>query len=98
MTPSNRKPRVLMIAYACDPNGGGEHRLGWGWAEAASRNFEVDLITTPRARAAVEWSCRQIGARPHFVEAPGWLRTVTEAAGGGWGRKVGSQKTVRKMA
>src|SRR6266850_1711996 len=92
------KPRVLMIAYACDPNGGGEHRLGWGWAEAAARNFEVDLITTPKARAAVELSCRQIGARPHFVEAPGWLRRVTETAGGGWWRKMAWQKRVAKLA
>ena len=92
------KPRVLMIAYACDPNGGGEHRLGWGWTEAAARNFDVDLITTPKARAAVESSCRQVGARPHFVETPGWLRKVTEAAGGSWWRKMAWQKRVLKLA
>src|SRR6266404_123360 len=99
MIPSNRKPRVLMIAYACDPNGGGEHRLGWGWAQAAARNFDVDLITTPRSRAAVERSCDTIGVRPHFVESPRWLRRVTEAAGsGGWWRKVAWQKRVAKLA
>jgi len=92
------KPRILMIAYACDPNGGGEHRLGWGWAEAATRNFEVDLITTPMARAAVESSCRQIGATPHFVETPRWLRRLTEAVGGSWWRKVAWQKRVAKLA
>src|SRR5712675_605944 len=61
MVLNTSKPRVLMIAYACDPNGGGEHLLGWGWAEAASKKFQVDLITTPKARAAVESRCLETG-------------------------------------
>src|SRR6266550_481979 len=53
------RPRVLMIAYACDPQGGGEHWLGWGWAEQASHNYEVELLTTAKAQPNVERACRQ---------------------------------------
>ena len=92
------KPRVLMIAYACDPQGGGEHWLGWGWAQQAAQNFELDLITTPKARAAIEESSQAVGIRPHFVQTPAAVRTVTEAAGGGWWRKLAWQKKATRLA
>jgi glycosyltransferase involved in cell wall biosynthesis len=91
-------PRVLMVAYACDPQGTGEHWLGWGWAEQAARNFSVDLITTPKAQAAIEQSCASLDITPHFVPVPGWVRTVTETAGGGWWRKIAWQRRVLKVA
>jgi glycosyltransferase involved in cell wall biosynthesis len=98
MALNTSKPRVLMIAYACDPNGGGEHLLGWGWAEAASKEFQVDLITTPRARAAVESRCLETGITPHFVEGSAWLRKITEASGGSWCRKLAWQKRATRLA
>src|SRR5437868_6024264 len=81
------KPRVLMLAYACDPQGTGEHWLGWGWAEQASRSFEVELVTTPKAKTAVEESCARCGITPHFIETPSAVRSVTERVGGAWLRK-----------
>jgi len=87
-----------MIAYACDPKGSGEHQLGWGWLEAATRNYEVDLITTPKARASIEQEGGKIGISPHFVETPWWIRQLTETAGGSWWRKLAWQKRVAKLA
>jgi glycosyltransferase involved in cell wall biosynthesis len=92
------KPRVLMIAYACDPGGTGEHWLGWGWAEAASRSFAVDLITTPKAQVAVEESARALGITTHFVTVPPGVRKLTELAGGSWLRKLAWQKRVARLA
>jgi len=92
------KSRILMIAYACDPRGSGEHWLGWGWAEQAARRFEVDLITTPKARAAVEESSRPLGITPHFVEVTPWLRKLTETLGGSWLRKLSWQRRVLALA
>ncbi len=92
------KPRVLMIAYACDPGGTGEHWLGWGWAEQAAQRYAVDLITTPKARQAVESASRPLGITPHFVEGPQWLRTVTERFGGSWSRKWAWQNRVGDLA
>jgi glycosyltransferase involved in cell wall biosynthesis len=83
------KPPVLMIAYACNPEGGGEHWLGWGWAEQAAKNHSVHLITTPNARAQVEKHAPRHGITPHFVEQP---------QAGRWGRKIGWQSRVLKVA
>src|SRR5215475_9173384 len=98
MKPGDTKPRVLMIAYACDPEGSGEHWLGWGWAQQAANNYQVDLITTPKARLAVESSARPVGITPHFVEGPASVRTITEGAGGSWLRKLAWQKRVWRLA
>src|SRR6266850_636482 len=92
------KPRLLMIAYACDPQGGGEHWLGWGWAEQAAKSFEVELVTTPKAKAAIEAASQPIGIKPHFVEVPNLLRRLTELCGGGWLRKLAWQKRVGSLA
>ena len=83
------KPPVLMIAYACNPEGGGEHWLGWGWAEQAAKNYSVHLITTPNARAQVEKHAPLHGITPQFVEQPKASR---------WGRKIGWQSRVLKLA
>jgi glycosyltransferase involved in cell wall biosynthesis len=83
------KPRVLMIAYACNPEGNGEHWLGWGWAEQAAKDFTVHLITTPNARAPIERHAPRHGITPHFVPQP---------AGGRWGRKLRWQARVRRYA
>ena len=83
-------PKVLMIAYACNPDGTGEHWLGWGWAEQASKKYRVHLVTTPNAQASVERESKIHGIVPHFVGLPKWLHTVTGYFGrfGAWMRKM----------
>jgi glycosyltransferase involved in cell wall biosynthesis len=92
------KPRVLMIAYACNPQGSGEHWLGWGWAEQAARSFSVDLITTTNASAAVEAAARPLGITPHFIGTPAWSRKLTDLTGTSWLRKLSWQKRTCKLA
>ena len=92
------KPNILMIAYACDPTGSGEHWLGWGWAEQAAHSCQVDLVTTPKARAAVEERSRVAGITPHFVNAPDWLRTAGGLGWTGWLRKLAWQRRVVRLA
>src|SRR2546430_15767121 len=92
------KPRVLMIAYACDPQGSGEHWLGWGWAEQAARSFEVELITTPKARAAVEASCQPLGIIPHLLVVPIATRKLSETCGASWWRKLAWQQKGGRLA
>ncbi|HPC54370.1 MAG TPA: hypothetical protein PLV05_14940, partial [Verrucomicrobiota bacterium] len=87
-----------MIAYACDPRGSGEHWLGWGWAEQASRSYEVELVTTPKARAAVEESSRAAGIAPHFIDVPEWLRSLADRGWASWSRKLAWQKRVARLA
>src|SRR5689334_4775410 len=92
------KPRILMIAYACDPQGAGEHWLGWGWAEQAAQSYEVELITTPKARAALEAACSALGIKPHFVDVPKLTRKLSELLGASWWRKLTWQKKVARLA
>jgi glycosyltransferase involved in cell wall biosynthesis len=87
-----------MLAYACDPRGTGEHWLGWGWVEQAARSFQVDLITTPKAREAVTERCAGLGVTPHFVSAPGPVRALTKAVGGAWLRKLAWQRRAARLA
>ena len=83
-------PKVLMVAYACNPDGTGEHWLGWGWAEQAAKKYRVHLLTTVNAQAAVERQAKVAGIQPHFVPLPKWLRTGTAPLGrfGAWVRKM----------
>ena len=94
------KPRVLMIAYACNPEGGGEHWLGWGWAEQAAKNYSVHLITTPNARVQVEKHAAHSGITPHFVGVPaGWGKISGWLGGAGsWLRKIVWQYRVVRLA
>lgn len=91
--------RILMIAYACDPEGTGEHWLGWGWVLEAAKYGQVDLVTTPKARATILshlGSNHQI--RPHFVEISPFLRRISEKLGGfaAWVRKYAWQRQAWK--
>jgi glycosyltransferase involved in cell wall biosynthesis len=94
------KPRVLMIAYACNPEGGGEHWLGWGWAEEAAKNYSVHLLTTTNHRSQVEKHASPRGITPHFVSLPDGLRNVSERLGGAgrWLRKIAWQSRAAKLA
>ena len=94
------KPRVLMIAYACNPEGGGEHWLGWGWAEQAAKHFSVHLITTTNHREPVERHAALHGITAHFLSLPAGFRKITERLGGvgRWLRKIVWQSRAAKLA
>ncbi|MEZ4698726.1 MAG: glycosyltransferase family 4 protein [Rhodothermales bacterium] len=47
--------RVLLSAYACEPNRGSEEGFGWNWAtHLAKQGHEVWVMTRPLAREAIE--------------------------------------------
>jgi glycosyltransferase involved in cell wall biosynthesis len=69
--------RLLLSAYACEPNTGSEPGAGWNWARQAARFHEVWVVTRSNNRQAIE---RELAANPnpnmHFVyhDLPGWAR------------------------
>jgi len=78
-----------MLAYACDPEGSGEHWLGWGWAEQAAHEFDVQLITTPKSRGLIERHAARAGITPHFIEPSG--------PAGSWRRKFAWQRSAARI-
>ena len=47
--------KILMSAYACEPNKGSEPGIGWQWAmETARLGHEVWVLTRANNRSAIE--------------------------------------------
>ena len=86
-------PKVLMISYACNPEGSGEHWLGWGWAEQAAKRYRVHLVTPPNAREAVTRESSRHGITPHFVAVPRLMLALT----GRFGRFGSCWRTTKRM-
>ncbi|MCO5051957.1 MAG: glycosyltransferase [Verrucomicrobiae bacterium] len=97
---TGQAPKVLMIAYACNPEGTGEHWLGWGWAEQAAKNHRVYLITTPNARESVERNAKIHGITVRFASVSTRLRKLTDRCGrlGSWMRKIVWAYQVERIA
>lgn len=71
-----RKLKVLVSAYACEPDKGSEPGVGWNWAKQIARFHEAWVITRANNKASIE---RELARNPdpnlHFiyVDLPRWL-------------------------
>ncbi|MDB6066749.1 MAG: Alpha-D-kanosaminyltransferase [Pedosphaera sp.] len=89
MSNSVKRPRILMIAFACNPAGGGEHWLGWGWAEQAAKFCDVTLLTWDRFSREIERQAPVAGVRAVCVGVPAWVNWLGDRSGAGrWLRQV----------
>jgi glycosyltransferase involved in cell wall biosynthesis len=50
----NRRLKVLISAYACNPFRGSEEGVGWGWIQEISKHCDLWLITAEYHRADIE--------------------------------------------
>ena len=74
--------RVLISAYACEPDSGSEPGVGWNWAvQAALHGHDVHVITRANNRASIEGTLREhpiVGLSFHYYDLPtpvsGWKR------------------------
>jgi glycosyltransferase involved in cell wall biosynthesis len=74
--------RVLISAYACEPDSGSEPGVGWNWAvQAALHGHDVHVITRANNRASIEGTLREhpiVGLTFHYYDlptpVPGWKR------------------------
>ncbi len=69
--------KVLLSAYACEPDNGSEPGVGWGIAQAMARYHDVWVITRTNNRRAIEGAMRHLGIpRVRFVyhDLPPWAR------------------------
>src|SRR2546426_9766353 len=76
------KLKVLISAYACEPNKGSEPEVGWQWALQMARFHGVTVLTRANNRPAIEQALeglrgqqRAISELPKFVyhDRSAWL-------------------------
>lgn len=64
--------KILVSAYACEPNRGSEPGVGWNVVRELSRDFEIWVLTRENNRAVIEKSGEGWVSRVHwiFVDPP----------------------------
>jgi glycosyltransferase involved in cell wall biosynthesis len=81
-----RRLRILLSAYACEPDKGSEPGVGWHWALGLARaGHDVWVITRANNAGAIEHALgTQRGANLQFVyyDLPRWLRGWKRGARG----------------
>ena len=72
-----RKLKVLVSAYACEPNKGSEPGVGWNWVKQIAKRHEVWVLTRANNREPIESELKK-NPMPtaHFVylDLPYWMR------------------------
>ncbi|MFZ0746114.1 MAG: glycosyltransferase family 4 protein [Terracidiphilus sp.] len=96
--------KLLVSAYACEPNKGSEPAVGWNWAHALlRRGHEVHVITRSNNRTGIERELRGRNPAPRFVyyDLPRWARFWKRWPGGVylyyllW--QIGAYRFVKKL-
>src|SRR5512134_2958245 len=76
--PAKPRLRILLSAYACEPDDGAEAGVGWRWALAlAQAGHEVWVITRASNCGAIERalaSRRDLSLHVLYYDLPGWAR------------------------
>lgn len=95
-----KRKKILMVAYACNPEGGGEHWLGWGWVLAAKHIHDVWLITPANNVETISQHAEKEGVSVSFVSLPAWQKKFCAVLGGAgsWLRKYLWQFQARQEA
>lgn len=72
------EPRLLVFAYACEPDKGSEPGAGWAWVRALAHLGEITVITRENNRQAIERGLESVPKRDRlafeYVDLPGWAR------------------------
>ena len=69
--------KILLSAYACEPEKGSEPRLGWMWVKYLSKNHEVWVLTRANNKPIIEKELHQnpsIKVNFLYYDLPKWLR------------------------
>ncbi len=77
--------RVLISAYACEPNAGSEPGVGWHWVRQAVLNgHDVHVITRANNRESIESAMREdplSGVTFHYLDLPRPVRLLKKRTG-----------------
>lgn len=79
MSTQEKRLRILLSAYACEPDIGSEPGVGWNWARALiRRGHEVWVLTRANNRKPIERAVERLSederTRLHFIyyDLPAW--------------------------
>ena len=75
------KIRVLISAFACEPDEGSEPEVGWKWATLMAQHCELTVLTQAKNRARIEKWMEAKGSeapsiRFEYYELAGSLRKI----------------------
>ena len=95
--------RILLSAYACEPNRGSEPGNGWNWATYLTKEgHEVLLMTSPHGRQAIEEGLAAIGnslsLKIKYVDVPVWTKLFLKGRIGVFAHYILWQNSVLKAA
>ena len=84
--PVPRRLKILMSAYACEPNKGSEPGVGWHWALQMSRFHDIWVLTRANNRPAIEQARLTPEQQRHlhwvYFDLPPWARFWKKGARG----------------
>jgi len=66
----SQRLKVLISAYACEPNKGSEPEVGWQWALQMARFHDVTVLTRENNRSSIESALKDLGETqpaPKFI-------------------------------
>src|SRR5438105_11898489 len=69
----DRRPKVLLCAYSCEPGRGSEPGIGWNVLRALSERNDVWLLTRPHSGAKIEAELKKLGitsVKPLYYDLP----------------------------
>jgi glycosyltransferase involved in cell wall biosynthesis len=95
-----QKLRVLLSAYACQPNAGTEPGNGWNWAtHLAARGMEIHVLTRQQNRERIEEYLREHpkpGIEFHYPDSyPGFVKPTSGVHYSLW--QISALKTAKRL-
>ncbi|MCI7780752.1 MAG: glycosyltransferase family 4 protein [Bacteroidales bacterium] len=85
--------KILLIAYASEPNAGSEYGVGWMVPTTMAAEFpqmEIYVLTRSRCRGKIENALRELGMRNlrfFFYDVPKWMTYPNEVKSR-WGEQI----------
>jgi glycosyltransferase involved in cell wall biosynthesis len=84
-TERNRRLKILISAYACEPHQGSEPAVGWNWSlQAARHGHEVHVVTRANNRQVIEAELADNpvpGLHFHYLDLPAPFLRFKERSG-----------------
>lgn len=70
-----QKEKLLIFAYACEPNEGSEPGVGWNWSVELQKYFDVTVITRSNNQTKIENYEKNTGVRFLYCDAPEFFKS-----------------------